>query len=532
MKKTFLLLFLIINSVLMFGQTILTVEGTTVNNQETGTWSGVNIQRSSPTTFTFRNNSITSVNTAGYMLQAGDEVVASTNNNLDGEVITGNKFVWNGTDMTSITHGIFTGHNRNAVIKYNYLNKVPMGIVRKSTNNMTNTGGAVAYNIVVNPAVGVVVKGMSNVNIYNNTFYQSRTYAQTNRGMIDIYSNTDVSPASIAHGTKIKNNIFYSKYQTTNIRILDKDCLTGFECDYNLYWCEAGTPKFEVNGGSLTFAQWQALGYDTHSVVINPMFNNFTDFTPSSRLDYGTNLGATWQTGLGIGAIWALNVSPSSTDQSGTWQVGARIFESGVVLIPHITSAVIENTSPSLVEITYDLSLNNTIIPASSAFSVLVNAIARPISSIAISGYKIQITLNSAIKYGDIITISYVKPALNPLQAATSGVAASFSAQVVSNNLTSTVPSTGLINMTVSPNHVHGTINIILQYPGATPDQILALSPEVIRIADTSGKVWLEQILSSGTTNVRLPLNLKSGIYNVLIFANTVQVDSQKIIVY
>ena len=48
------------------------------------------------------------------MLQAGDEGPASTNNNLDGEIISGNKFVWNGENKSStITHGIFTGYNIN-----------------------------------------------------------------------------------------------------------------------------------------------------------------------------------------------------------------------------------------------------------------------------------------------------------------------------------------------------------------------------------------------------------------------------------
>src|SRR5665647_2665105 len=126
-------------------------------------WLGINISRTVPTAFTYRNNSITSVNSDGYMLQAGDESPASSNYNLDGEIISGNRFTWNGTDMASITHGIFTGYNKNAIIKYNYLDKVPMSIIRKS-NGMTNTSGGVAYNIVNNPpATAVVVKGMNNV---------------------------------------------------------------------------------------------------------------------------------------------------------------------------------------------------------------------------------------------------------------------------------------------------------------------------------------------------------------------------------
>ena len=56
------------------------------------------------------------------MLQAGDESPLSTNNNLDREVITGNKFIWNGANAPSIiTHGLFVGYNSNSIVKYNYL---------------------------------------------------------------------------------------------------------------------------------------------------------------------------------------------------------------------------------------------------------------------------------------------------------------------------------------------------------------------------------------------------------------------------
>ncbi len=420
MKRTAIFFSVALFTSVLSGQTTLVTEGTVTNSTVTGDWGGVNIPRSVATAFTYRNNSITSVNVSGYMLQAGDEVVAGTNNNLDGEIITGNKLTWNGTDMTSITHGIFTGHNKDVIIEYNYLNHVPMGIIRKSTNDMTNSSGGVAYNLIVSPAVGVVVKGMSDVNIYNNTFYQTRTYAQTNRGLIDVYSNTDVSPSSYAHGTKIKNNIFYTKYQTTNIRVLDNDCLTGFECDYNLYWCEAGSPTFDVNGSIITFAQWQALGYDTHSEVINPNFTNFTDLTPAARLDYGTDLGAAWQTGLSATAGWITGSSPSTANQNGTWQVGARI----------------------------------------------INAVPQP-----------------------------------PLS----------------------------VTMTISSSHIHKILNIQLAYSSAPT---MSLSPEVIKISDISGNLYIEKLLVVGVLNIVIPLNLSAGIYNVQILAAGVEIASKRVMIY
>lgn len=310
-------------AMIMNGQTQLTISGKSYTNSE-DTWLGVNISRNVPTKLVFKNNSITSVNRYGYLLQAGDESVKPTINNLDAAVITGNKLNWSGSDMTVIPHGLFTGHNKNVIVKYNYLNDVPMGIIRKSANNMTNTSGGVAYNIVKSGQVGMVVKGMSNVNIFNNTFYQARTTSQTWRPLIHIYTNTDGENYSVSHGTKIYNNIFYTKYQTFAITIADNESLQGLECDYNIYWCENGSPRFNVAGSTKTFEQWQAMGYDKHSVVMNPRFTDFEKFVPEKRLDFGKDLGSEWQNGLAVNAVWGTS-DPAVAAQNGTWQVGAVV---------------------------------------------------------------------------------------------------------------------------------------------------------------------------------------------------------------
>jgi len=330
MKYVLPLFFLLtLNAINISAQTVLTIEGKTYTNSDE-TWVGVNITRSTPTILTFKNNYITSKNLYGYLLQAGDEVTAANNNNLDGATITGNKFAWTGTDMQSITHGLFTGHNINVNIKYNYLDHVPMGIIRKSTNNMVNTSGGVAYNIVKSPNTGIVVKGMSGVCIYNNTLYQDRTTSETGRGLIDIYTNQDVSPVSVSHNTKIYNNIFYTKYGTACINVMDQESLTGLQSDYNIYYCETGTPRFKVAGAVKTFAEWQAMGYDTHSRVVNPNFKDLVSFVPAARLDYGTNLGSTWALGLSVNARWG-TTSPATAQQNGTWQVGAMVYAQVVV---------------------------------------------------------------------------------------------------------------------------------------------------------------------------------------------------------
>ena len=92
------------------GQKKCTLEGQTYFNSDLPVWLGINIPRKERTTFSFKNNSISSINAQGYLLQAGDENPAASNGLLDGSLITGNKFTWNGS--SGITHGIFTGYNQ------------------------------------------------------------------------------------------------------------------------------------------------------------------------------------------------------------------------------------------------------------------------------------------------------------------------------------------------------------------------------------------------------------------------------------
>lgn len=439
--KVKLMLFLMLIGGEALAQTTQTIEGKTYTNSE-DTWLGVNISRSVKTKLIFRNNSISSINRYGYLLQAGDESPTSTANNLDNAVISGNRLNWTGTDMKVIPHGIFTGHNSNVVIKYNYVNNVPMGIIRKSGNNMSNTGGGVAYNIIKGGAVGMVIKGMSNVNVYNNTFYTDRTTSETWRPLLHIYTNTDAGRYSVAHGTKIYNNIFYTKYQTFAISIDDNESLQGLECDYNIYWSESGSPKFNINGSVKTFEQWQAMGYDTHSKVINPGFKDFVSFVPSKRLDYGKELTSEWKDGLAVNAKWG-TTDPATSTQNGTWQVGAVVYaaESApapVIQGPAYTGSVINDSAPAVLELNFNSTLAG-ITPPLSAFSVSVNSASRSISSLSISGTKVMLSLQSPVVYGDSVKVSYTKPSSNPLQGTNGGLVSTFNSVNVLNKVSAVV---------------------------------------------------------------------------------------------
>jgi uncharacterized repeat protein (TIGR02059 family) len=485
MKKLPLLFFVLFSS-FAAGQVSLVKEGEITNNTITGTWAGVNIPRSSPTKLSFLNNSITSVNSAGYLLQAGDEAPGSTNNNLDGAIIEGNKLTWNGTDASSITHGLFTGYNINYSIKYNFLDKTPYGIIFKSGNdagtNMNYSAGyGAAYNIVKNAKLSVRMKGINGVQIYNNTFYSN----QRSGSVIMIDENHDrVNPAPSA-GTKIKNNIFYTVYRIQNISV-ESSCLQYLESDYNIFYCESGEPVFSVDGVLKSFSQWQAMGYDRHSVIINPNFINTTDFIPRARLNYGVNLGSDWQKGLSTTAKWVAGSSPSTTVQNGTWQVGAIVYPEVVIPVPVTpvyTGSVIENTTPALLEMSYDVNLAS-VVPPITAFSVTVNSSTKNINSVAVSGSKVLLTLANAVVYGDAVTVTYTKPSSGMLQTPSGGQASSLSSQPVTNKVAYVAPPT--------------------PPPGTTNPPVVTNSPPVVVINSPSGisSGFIGEIDATGTYDV------------------------------
>lgn len=332
MKRIFIILFTII-CVTANAQIVLTLEGQTYTSTNVSSYGGPSISLTTPTIFTFRNNSITAVCADGYFLQCGTDINGAYDGNFDGAVIEGNKFDWNGTQTpppTPNTHGILMGYNKNYHTRHNYLDQVPLSVVVEGTG-ITYTEGGFYYNVLKKGwKNGLTSMGVNNLHIYNNTFIKNEM--GDIYGMIKIEYMEQTTPDYMTHDHKIKNNIFYSSTDKTNFISIDSSAMVGFECDYNLYWVEGtanheptfyNTKTFET----YTWAQWKALGYDTHSVVVNPNFRDTISYIPTVRLNYGTNLGSEYDNGLSSSAEWIVGTYPDTTQQDATWQVGAYIIK-------------------------------------------------------------------------------------------------------------------------------------------------------------------------------------------------------------
>ncbi len=212
--------------------------------------------------------------------------------------------------------------------------------------------------------------------------------------------------------------------------------------------------------------------------------------------------------------------------QNGTWQAGAVVYGNTVApVVPVLVSSVINNAAPSILEMTYSLTLAN-IIPQASSFVTKVNGINRSVTSVAISGNKVNLTIPEELGFGDIVSVSYVKPATNPLQSDAGVAAETITAQPVTNKVVGyTTQSTDTSNkekISVYPNPAREFINISNLEP--------SLGTGIIRIYDFSGKLCMETRLDTGLSN-KIPINLKTGIYVVKVEIGSIIRLVQKLVV-
>jgi hypothetical protein len=380
------------------------------------------------------------------------------------------------------------------------------------------------YNIIKNITnSGLAITGVTNAYIHNNLVYGVNPNLSTGSSVILNVKNCI-----------FRNNIIYANTTRSGYRGLQK--LGGsISSDYNLFYSTNASSIIVQWGTGYTMSSWASYkstsGQDSHSPApSNPLFISSTDF----RLQSGSPAIGKGLTVDGLTVDFAGN-SVKSPPSIGAYESGSAAAPPPAATIPVMQTSVVENASPSVLQLTYDLGLDPSKVPDVSAYSVLVNGTARTLSSIAIVSNKVQLTLSSAIKYGDVVVTSYTKPASNALQTVAGGIAASFSSKAATNNLASATKDVSpvTISMTIYPYYIHTTVNISFKYSTVpTPEQLTLLTPQILKITDTYGKLFVEKLLVTGATGIKLPINLRRGYYNIILLTNGIQSASKKVMVW
>jgi uncharacterized repeat protein (TIGR02059 family) len=310
---------------------------------------------------------------------------------------------------------------------------------------------------------------------------------------IMIFSNT-----ALTNNIYIRNNIFYNATESL-IDIIVASDVSDIVIDYNdLYQSSGYIGTIQYTDYS-SLANWKtASNQDAHSISGNPIFLGTTDFhlqSSSPAIDAGLDVG--------------LPYSGNAPD------IGA--FETQLipnVPLPVYVNSVIENATPTILKMTYNLSLAN-IVPTISAFTVLVNSTVRTVSAVSISGTNVLLTLSSPVVNGNVVTVAYTKPATNPLQSTSGGQAATINAQTVTNNV---------VAVTVTPTYVSSSIVnaspsvLTMIYSTALANIVPAASAFTVRVNSATRSVTA---VSVSGTNVLLTLSSPVVNGNVVTVAYT-----------
>ena len=195
---------------------------------------------------------------------------------------------------------------------------------------------------------------------------------------------------------------------------------------------------------------------------------------------------------------------------------------------PSFMSAAVND---DMLTITFDESLDDGSEPAASAFTVTVAGTERTVSDVSITGAVVTLTLSSPVDSGQTVTVSYTRPAADPLQDPTGNDVATFGDQAATNS--TVAPAVTGVEITSDPGtdstygldetiEVSVTFNkpVYVDTAGGTPRL------EIDFVAVAGGEVWAGYAAGDGTSILRfsyevLPADASTD--GVAVVANRLQ---------
>ncbi len=302
----------------------------------------------------------------------------------------------------------------------------------------------IADNTIANcNSSGIFIHNAHEIEITGNTLYNNGS-ARLDYGSQILFVHDSYSPDDPIRNLKINNNVFFARTKAQSVicfMTMDSDIPRFGTADNNYY--------AKPIDNTYIARTWNAGWWSTATMRSLSNWQSFTGQDKNSRIapisvDNENKIKFEYNA---TSSNKVISLDGSYIDVKGTKYSGSITLQpySSVVLmvdpnpsapptVPVYVSSAIENATPTKLEMTYNLSLAN-IVPAASAFTVMVNSSARTVSSVAVSGTKVTLTLASPVAYGNTVTVAYKKPSSNPLQTAAGGQAATISAQSVTNRV-------------------------------------------------------------------------------------------------
>ncbi len=411
------------------------------------------------------------------------------------------------TPQNSAYYGVILEFETDAaIIARNHFRNVALGIMYSCREGSLVSNNEIYYNIFSNigQANGSGFYGgirfihdgsrdfsVSDYFVYNNIFEGN----PDNKPFVGIEMNFDMTSAQ---NVNIANNIFtnfsYAWFWSNRGGVIN-----NLNMENNILFSNGSNNEPDISGGT------PSNYININNTITDPLFYSSTNY----HLQEGSpGIGA----GLSLAGLTSdfEGVSVNNPPNIGAYETLASNA------VPNFVSANIEEESPTLIIVSFDVSIDQ-IIPGTSAFQVEVNKETVDLSSIDIDGGTVYIYMVDPVYLGDLIAVSYTKPESNALRSIESVEARSFSHKPVANNVKTSASENSSVTILLYPNPATDYFNVLFE--GEAPPIVLC------RIFDLSGGIHSEMELPTYAPQRISTRNLPAnGIY-------IIQVTSEKKII-
>jgi hypothetical protein len=198
-------------------------------------------------------------------------------------------------------HGIYVSNSSDrSIIRYNVCHHNHGGGIQINADASQGGDGIstdpeiygnIIYENGTGGGAGINLDGVQGAFIYNNLLYQNHATGialfQLDGAApsidADIVYNTIINASDArwcilavngSSGAQVYNNIIINQHPWKGSIALDPDAVPGFNSDYNIL---VNSLSNTGDGNHITLAQWQALGYDAHSMLAAPLASIFVN---------------------------------------------------------------------------------------------------------------------------------------------------------------------------------------------------------------------------------------------------------------
>lgn len=233
---------------------------------------------------TVNGNTCSTSSLTGQTIIIGTDSTSAGDDKLNGSMVYDNQlygpFYQNSAATEVGTHGIEIGYNNNGHVFRNYITGYYYGVVLKGDNEDYLNDGGVYFNVIVDcggdsqaGSSYIRVKGIDNVNVFNNTLVVSSTITAPAGAMLHI-TDGDVATDE-ADNTVVKNNLFYTDLSGKFIYMEnDGSTIAASDVDNNLYY-SSQTLAWTIGATSYnSWSGWQGADYDASGVNSDPLLDS------------------------------------------------------------------------------------------------------------------------------------------------------------------------------------------------------------------------------------------------------------------